>query len=105
MNKIFYRFYTGFEHERINLICEEFVLVSETLKGWWIIQKDNPYRIYKKRWISKTSKKRHAYPTQKEALNNYIIRTKRRIGYLINSTENANKGLKKAKKLMENYDR
>jgi len=47
--------------------------VKETPKGYWIGD-----WLFKK-WIPKDSKKRFAYPTKEEALNNFIIRTKKYI--------------------------
>lgn len=53
-------------------------LIKETDKGYWI---GFEHSIYKK-WVSKTSKKRFAYPTKEEALKNFILRTKRRVEIL-----------------------
>ena len=65
------------------LEVREFDLVKETPKGYWIglflKPMDKPY--YEK-WVSKTAKKRYAYPTKEEALNNYIRRTESRIKIL-----------------------
>ena len=64
----------------IKLRIDSFSLVKETEKGYWI---RSPYDSYGfKRWVSKTAKKRFAYPTKEEALNNLVIRTKRRLNYL-----------------------
>jgi len=57
----------------------EFNLHKETPKGYWI-----GYGYYyptdslrgKSHWISKTSKKRYAYPTKEEALKSFIYRQK-----------------------------
>lgn len=57
-----------------------FYLVKETEKGYWIRHQYDSINF--KRWVSKTAKKRFAYPTKEEALNNLIIRTKRRLDYL-----------------------
>ena len=53
-------------------------LLKETPKGYWIGHGVFSKLCWKK-WISKTSRKRFAYPTKKEAITNYIKRTKRRI--------------------------
>ena len=53
-----------------------FDLIGETPKGYWI---GYTGRNSKFKWISKTSKKRYAYPTKEEAINAYIKRTTRRI--------------------------
>lgn len=55
-------------------------LVKETAKGYWIAQ--GGQISSPKRWISKTSKKRYAYPSLKEAYENFIKRTTLRVGYL-----------------------
>jgi hypothetical protein len=59
-------------------------LHKETPKGYWI-----GYGNYKpemlrgnSRWVSKTAKKRHAYPTKEEAKTNFIKRSERRIKIL-----------------------
>jgi hypothetical protein len=58
-------------------------LLRETLKGYWIGYGSLGYSQYSwKKWVSKTTKKRFAYPSEEEALINYIKRTERRIGIL-----------------------
>lgn len=54
-----------------------FDLIKETPKGYWIGYKG--FFNSKFKWVSKTSKKRYAYPSKVEALDGYISRTKRRI--------------------------
>ena len=59
----------------------KFDLIKETPKGYWIgffLNKWNKEPHFK-RWVSKTTRKRFAYPTKEEALTNYIKRTERRI--------------------------
>lgn len=58
---------------------EEFVMIRETAKGYWIAV-DFLYKDMKQlqKWVSKTSKRRYAYPTKEEAMQNFITRTKRR---------------------------
>lgn len=74
-------------HPNPTLECREYVLIKETPKGYWVgfcpykPQYDNWKYIWKK-WIPKKAKKRFAYPTKEEALNNYILRTERRINIL-----------------------
>jgi hypothetical protein len=59
-----------------------FNLYKETPKGYWIGY-GKPNNLHDKgKWVSKTSRKRYAYPTKEEALNNYIKRTERRIRIL-----------------------
>jgi len=59
----------SFSHLRLTI----YELMKETPRGYWIT------RMYEgKRFILKDSKKRHAYPTKKEALVSLRARTKRR---------------------------
>lgn len=43
-------------------------IMKETPKGYWV--HEEPHR----RWVSKTGRKRYAYPTKELALENYIAR-------------------------------
>jgi hypothetical protein len=68
---------------RPTMVLSTFNLHKETPKGYWIGygHPDNGLQSHS-RWVSKTAKKRYAYPTKEEALTNYIKRTERRIGIL-----------------------
>jgi len=58
-------------------------LLRETPKGYWIGYGSFGFDGYNwKKWVSKTSKKRFAYPTTEEALTNFIKRTEKRINIL-----------------------
>ena len=65
------------------LICDEYDLFKETPKGYWI-----GYGHFGKlhsswtKWVSKTARKRYAYPTKEEALVNFKARTKKRMEIL-----------------------
>lgn len=63
------------------LELETYYLARETPKGYWIKIDYYPEEFWRK-WVSKTSKKRFAYPTEEEALNNFIKRSKARIKIL-----------------------
>jgi hypothetical protein len=54
----------------------EYSLHKETQKGYWIRLFELDYPPYRLKWIPKESRKRFAYPTKKEALDNFIHRTK-----------------------------
>ena len=56
---------------QVKVRLSEFKLIKETPKGWWIGDFDG------KTWVSKTAKKRYAYPTKKQAMEAYIARTSR----------------------------
>ena len=58
-------------------------LLRETSKGYWIGYGSLGQHKYNwQKWVSKTSKKRFAYPTEKEALTNFIKRTEKRLKIL-----------------------
>lgn len=87
---------SGGVSEQLNLT--EYHLVRETPKGCWIIahydwMPDDQYsekeaEKYKK-WISKTSKRRHAYPTKAEALTSFIARKRRQLEILEHQEKSA----------------
>jgi hypothetical protein len=80
------------------LELNEYVLLKETPKGYWIGYGSLDVGNYSwKKWVSKTTRKRFAYPTKKEALINYIKRTERRIGILENHLTACKIGLELAK--------
>ena len=88
---------------RINLI--EFESVKETNFGFWIIETSllEYYKLKrsyaKPTFVLKTSKKRYAYPTKKEALESFIIRSNKRVSYLKRDLNNAEMVLIKIKEL------
>lgn len=80
-----------------------FNLFKETPKGYWIGSGNyNPEYDdlrFCGTWVSRTAKKRYAYPTKEEALNNFIKRTESRINYLKADLDACEDGLILAKKL------
>jgi len=64
--------------------CREFDVLSETEKGYWIGMKGFTLG---KRWVSKTSRKKYAYPTKEQAWDNFVRRTERRINILSHQLE------------------
>lgn len=62
----------------LTLILRELNLVDETPKGYWICFGNPVEGMMRshKRWVSKTTKKRYAYPTKAEAMNNFVLRKK-----------------------------
>lgn len=78
-----------------------FNLHKETPKGYWIghgLYAPDNLRA-NSTWVSKTAKKRYAYPTKEEAMNNYLKRTERRIKILKNELLTCEIALRKAKKI------
>lgn len=64
--------YTG-AWSRTELDLSTYKLFRETPKGYWI---GCEWDVKPFKWVSKTSRKRFAYPTTAEALTNFIARTK-----------------------------
>jgi hypothetical protein len=77
-----------------------FSLFKETEKGYWIGYEELKNLKSTSKWVSKTSKKRYAYPSKKEALNNFIKRTERRISILQYQKESSSIALKIAVNLI-----
>lgn len=76
MNDDSYYHYSG----EVEIEVENWYLHSETAKGYWIGYKFNhDQSVTKTRWISKTSRKRFAYPTLAEAWINLKKRTQMRL--------------------------
>jgi hypothetical protein len=80
--------YTRSKIPNPSLELRTFDLIEETPKGYWI-----GFINCKFKWVSKTSKKRYAYPSKEEALNAYILRTKKRIEILNYQISSCNIGL------------
>lgn len=74
----------------------EFVTQKETPGGYWI---DIIYG--KPRWVSRTGRKRYAYPTKEEAMVNYVKRTEKHVSMLRSRLETAEIALERAR-LMQN---
>lgn len=85
---------------RRNLLCHEYNLFKETPKGYWIGHGNIGEGSLRSEghWVSKTAKKRYAYPTKTEALNNYILRTKKRKKILYGQIDSCSDGLALAEK-------
>jgi len=85
---------------RVSIYLIEFELINETTKGYWIskypskeysisnkripmvLSPISEESIIEKRWISKESRKKYAYPTKEEALSGFIARKNRQITIL-----------------------
>ena len=72
--------------------------VKETPGGYWIIpdSSDGWSVLEKKRWVSKYSKKRWAYPTKEQALTSFKRRKIRQIEILSDKLEQAREDLRLA---------
>ena len=100
-NTIFYRYETRSYGDGIKVDLCEWKLLRPTPKGFWIVPANLPMETFKK-WVSKESKKRFAYPTKEEAQENYIKRTERRIEILEWQMDVSRQGLTKAERIFNN---
>ena len=82
------------------IYMETMTLVNETDKGYWIKSRMTP-----KKWVSKTSVKRYAYPTKYEAMINLIKRKERQIKILKASLKRANSIYDQASKHIKDMDK
>jgi len=95
----FYRYdsYPVYE-SRVRVYESQFKLLKETPCGYWIV--DRYYRDELvhwtgsvKKWVSKTSRKRFAYPTKEEAMTSFKARKNRQISILKYQIKNAEQAL------------
>jgi hypothetical protein len=80
----------------------EFNLWKETPKGYWIGYGNANWTGKLKgfgHWVSKTTRKRFAYPTKKEALENFIKRNERRVKILSRQLETCEISISIAKRI------
>ena len=79
---IFYRYEDMRYTDRVRVIELKFTLDKETPCGYWIFRNGSSLLKNNRKWVSKTSKNRYAYPTRKEALENFVARKNRQIEIL-----------------------
>lgn len=69
----------------VKTFLEVWHLVKETPKGYWISQYPNnqdwEWARAERKWVSKTSVKRYAYPSIPEALNSWRKRKERQLAH------------------------
>jgi len=90
---LFYRYRFSTYHIGCSLDLIIYHSIKETPRGYWITD----YTYIDKHWISKTSRKRFAYPTKKEAITNFVKRTEKRIKILQQTINDCNVALAQAK--------
>lgn len=78
------RSYPFLDADDYKIELEEYKSVRETKMGYWL-----EINRYKEKFVLKVSTKRYAYPTKKEAFNNFKIRTKRSLEYSRRDSNNA----------------
>ena len=86
----------------IELAKRTFKMVKETKCGYWI--KEEGSFCAKKRWVSKTSKKRYAHPSKAEAVYSFKRRKEMHIFYLEQQIRRAKQALRIAERLENNDD-
>jgi len=74
----FYRFENVRYTTGVRVHLQEYTLIKETPCGYWI-KPVWDYDDYHKKWVSKTARKRFAYPTQEEAITSFMARKRRQI--------------------------
>lgn len=68
-------------------LLEKFTVIKETPKGVWLATEWSPDYPFK--WVSKTSRKRFAYPTLEEAQYSYRVRQAWRLKHARNALKYA----------------
>lgn len=92
-----YRVVARMFRDGLRLIAEKYYVMKETPAGHWVASRYAPHwlrfeELRKRkhvRWVSKTSIKRHCYPTVEEALNSFKHRKRRQIAHLKLALEEA----------------
>lgn len=97
----FYRYTDSHDGFGIHVNLSIYVLLRETPKGYWIVPKYCAYEKFK-RFILKRSKKRFAYPTKKEALQNFKLRKQSQIWWGNHHLERATAALSRAEYMERN---
>jgi len=80
----FYRYGSIYHDDGPRVCLYEYNLQKETPCGWWISLNANGFLDFgeKPRWVSKTARKRYAYPAKEEALKSFKFRKIRQIKIL-----------------------
>ena len=85
----------------VRLTLMTFNLHRETPKGYWIGYGHPDGFNSPSKWVSKTARKRYAYPTKEQALENYVKRTERRVKILKAQLHRVEIGLDRAIQLQK----
>jgi len=88
-----YSDYAYYSYTSIEL--KTFDLIKETPKGYWIRD------LFEKRWVSKTARKRFAYPTKEQALKSLCRRTEVYKNILTSRIKRLNNALYRIKVMQE----
>lgn len=90
-------------------VPSRYIILRETPCGWWIAKEflnivyrgDVPKEC--QRWVSKTGRKRFAYPTKTEAWESYMARKQWRVWHLERQLRTAEDDLQNALTAQEHY--
>ena len=99
----FYSYYSVNYETGSEVFLRKFNLVKETPKGYWIRQRSSFFN-HEQRWISKTAKKRLAYPTELEAITSFIKRREAWIRILDKRRNRAKRDLRQAIVILEELE-
>lgn len=77
MNLYRYKRIIGEDEDDTSVILLTYQVIKETKKGYWF----NLHGV-KKKWTSKSAKRRYAHTTKIEALESFITRSSNYIGFL-----------------------
>ena len=81
-DKLFYRFRDLNYEDGVRVVREELILVKETPCGYWIDDPKWYYSIIREmKWVSKTARKRFAYPSEEQAIESFVARKRQQIRY------------------------
>ncbi len=79
----FYRYVDTRTSNGVTVVCYTYNLGKETPKGYWIGSCNGPFNTwYTKIWVSKTARKRYAYPDKEQARVSFRERKARQVKIL-----------------------
>lgn len=78
----FYRFEDVHYEDGTRVFKREYSFIKETPCGYWIEDHSWPFELSNQRWwVSKTSRKRFAYPSEEQAIESFVARKRQHIRY------------------------
>lgn len=90
---LFYRFdATSYVDGSVKVHMTRYYMVRETPKGWWLSHWMDSSECHI--WVSKTARKRYAYPTPEEALESLRARKRAQIRHATKMLNTANAALR-----------
>lgn len=85
--KILYRYYDTMDGCGYHVNIQKYAVIKETPCGYWYVDYSTlsfPQELIEKekRWVSKDTRRRHCYPSLKEAWNSYKIRKSKQLVHI-----------------------